>query len=249
MRILNLRARFGACLLCLFFFGLPLSGDIISDNFNDNALDTSLWRPFFSGATGSVSEINQRLEVTVTGAPEGFGGVALRGLVTGDFDLRISYVLIGAFDSLDPDLYSQGVGFTWLPGTGSFLVRGVADIPGVGLTGCIGGQVDSAIKQDCYAFTSEQSGSLRLTRSGNVYTMYHLENSVWAPLASAPSVQTGPVDFYFGAGIAGMTLNAAFDNFSLRSDGFRSEVPEPCSLALAGIALGLGWRVRKRLSG
>ena len=89
---------------------------------------------------------------------------------------------------------------------------------------------------------------MRLTRVGNLYAIYHWQGSDWgAPLASGTSVLTGPVDFYLGGGTdTGATLGVAVDNFWLQSGGFASEVPEPASFALVGVALGLTFIIRKR---
>jgi hypothetical protein len=195
----------------------------------------------FGGAT--LAEINQRLEFT---ASDGFAVARLRGLVTGDFDLRFSYALLTDMDSLDPEEDEPAVGLLYFD-FDSFLIRTVTGLPGGGQSGCIGAQAGEAIGEDCYSLTSEQSGSLRLTRAGNLYTIYHLQGADWTLLASGTSVLTGPVDFYLGGGTGGIaTLGGALDNFWLQADGFNSEVPEPAPFALVGVALGLAFVIRKR---
>jgi hypothetical protein len=242
MRALFVQALMGACLLLLL--GLPLSAGpiVISDDFNDNALNNALWSPLFGGGSNLV-EINQRLEFT---ASDGGALVRLRGLVTGNFDLRFSYALLTAMDSLDPDEDEPGVGLLFF-GLDSFLIRTITGLPGGGQSGCIGAQVGEAIHEGCYGLTQDQSGSLRLTRAGNLYTIYQWQGSNWNPLSSGTSVLTGPVDFYLGVGTGGeTTVRAALDNFWLQTDGFKSEVPEPASFALVSVALALTFIIRKR---
>jgi hypothetical protein len=233
----------GACLFLLL--GLPLRGGpiLITDDFNDNSLNTALWSPMTFGGSATLAEINQRLEFT---ASDGGAVAKLRGLVTGNFDLRFSYTLLTDMDSLDPDEDEPAVGVLFFD-LDSFLIRSITGLPGGGQSGCIAAQVGRTIGEGCYALTSEQSGSLRLTRTGNLYTIYQWQGSAWSPLASGTSALTGPVDFYLGGGTGGQTtLGAAVDNFWLQSDGFIPEVPEPASLALVGVALGLILVIRKR---
>ncbi len=244
MRTPFVQALLGACLF--LFLGLPLNAGpiVITDDFDDNTLNPALWSPMaFGGAT--LAEINQRLEVT---ASDGFAVARLRGLVTGNFDLRFSYALLTNMDSLDPEEDEPAVGILFFD-FDSFLIRTITALPppGGGQSGCIGSQVGEAIHEGCYGLTSEQSGSLRLTRVGNLYTIYHWQSSDWNPLASGTSVLTGPVDFYLGGGTGSEeTLGVALDNFWLQADGFNSEVPEPASFALVSVALGLAILIRKR---
>jgi hypothetical protein len=217
--------------------------DLITDDFNDNSLNPALWSPMAGGGSSTLAEINQRLEFTASGS----GAAAkLRGLVTGNFDVRFSYTLLTNMDSLDPDEDEPAVGLLFFD-LDSFLIRSITGLPGGGQSGCIGAQVGTTIGEGCYALTSEQSGSLRLTRTGNLCTIYHWQNSDWAPLASGMSPLTGPVDFYLGLGTGDQTtLGAAVDNFWLQADGFIPEVPEPASFTLVGVALGLILIIRKR---
>ncbi len=236
------QALLGACLFLLS--GLPLSAGpiLITDDFGDNTLNPALWSPMIDGSS-TLAEINQRLEFT---ASHGGAVARLRGLVTGNFDLRFSYTLLSDMDSLDPDEDEPGIGLLFFD-LDSFLIRTITGLLGGGQSGCIGSQVGETIGEGCYGLTSEQSGSLRLTRAGNLYTIYHWQGSDWAALASGTSVLTGPVDFYLGGGTGGeVTLRAAIDDFWLQADGFNSEVPEPASFALVSVGLALTFLIRKR---
>ena len=67
----------------------------IDDNFNDNSLNSSIWNTLTPspGTTFTVSETNQRLEVTLG---PGFGGAGIVSACqfTGDFDGQVDYILL-----------------------------------------------------------------------------------------------------------------------------------------------------------
>ncbi len=211
---------------------------VIADDFNDNVLNPALWTVAGFGPA-SIAEANQRLELTLTG--EGGALTRLRGLVIGDFDLRFDYFLLSDIDSLDPEEAEPAVGTLWFfPDSGSFLIRS---------TGCIAAQLGESAGEGCYAATSALSGSLRLTRTGDVYTAYYRQGSDWSLLASSASPLTGPADIWLGGGISGDNgMRAAIDNFDLQADGFAAEVPEPASSAFVAIAVALFF-LKKRPNG
>jgi hypothetical protein len=223
-----------------FFLILALAhtsyAGIITDNFNDNTLDPTLWATLSTHGVGSVSETNQRLQVTLTGDREA-GGVGLRRLALGNFDFQADYTLLSNLDAVSS--YSGVALFAFaLNGTfdGVVVGRGASpDVPGThGFY--LGGEGATDYGA---ALTSDQSGRLRLTRTGNVYSAYFWGSSDWVLLGSGTSVLTGPADLYLAVWpTGGETVSAAFDNLYLQADGFAS-VPEPGSFTLAAIALGL----------
>jgi len=78
----------------------------------------------FGDAT--LVETNQHLEVN---ASDGFAVARLRGLVTGDFDLRFSYALLTDMDSTDAGTGEPGVGLLFFA-FDSFLIRTITSLPG-----------------------------------------------------------------------------------------------------------------------
>lgn len=242
MRIISLQRHLGAYLLLLVLSGLPLAAGpiVITDNFDDNTLNPSLWSVIAPSGV-SVSETGQRLEISATGPPDVFGGVALRGLVLGNFDLQLDYAMLTNIDGFGHEGNNSGAGLAWLMATGSFFLRGLTELPGGGSTGCYAAQIDAALSEGCYAQTTEQSGKFRITRVGSVYSLSYWSSGNWVLLApSVSSTQTGPVDFYIATAVDGShTVSAAFDNFYLQADAFVPGVPEPGSFALTGIAFGL----------
>lgn len=236
------RAGTMAFFLCLAFAYTSYAG-IITDNFNDNSLDPTLWATLSTRGVGSVSETNQRLQVSLTGDQEA-GGVGLRWLALGNFDFQADYALLTNIDGVSSE---SGVGLFAFALDGTFdgvvVARGASpDVPGThGYY--LGGEGSTTYG---YTFTSDQSGRLRLTRVGNVYSAYFMGASDWVLLGSGTSVLTGPADLYLAVWpTEGATVSAAFDNFYLQADGFAG-APEPSSFALAGIALGLICTIGKR---
>jgi hypothetical protein len=217
----------------------------LTDNFNDNTLDSLLWSSFLTGGIGSVSETNQRLEVTITGNNDS-AGATLRWLALGNFDFRASYTMLTNIDGFSTDQDESGaavLAFTPEPIFAARFPGSVMDLPGP--QGVYAGAEGDTLFYG-YALTSDQSGRLRVTRVGNLYTAYYWGAGDWIALGSGTSTRTGPADLHLGAFADGdATVSAAFDDFYLEADGL-SQVPEPGSFALAGIALGLICVIRKR---
>ncbi len=234
-----------AFFLCLAF-GCTSHAGIVTDNFNDNNLNPALWTAFSSGGTLLVVENNQRLQVTLT-ADGATGGVALLGQVLGDFDLQVSYFLSTDIDQFTHDGTPSGIGLVGA-GNGFYALRAVVDAgtPGPGIVGTYLGGSFNEQQPWGWALTSELSGRLRVTRTGNVFSTYYWGPGNWVLIGSSTSALTGPADVSLAIlADGGMTVSTAFDDFYLKADGFTG-IPEPSSFMLAGLALGLMCAVGKR---
>lgn len=242
MSRISTRAATPALFLCLTFAYTGYAGTIV-DNFNDNTLDPTLWSPWSNGGTFSVSETNQRLQVSITG-DNVTGGVGLRWLALGNFDFQASYSLLTDIHGLSHDQNQTGAGLGAFA-FGIFVAQfpvSVMNLPPPG--GLYAGAEGDTLYG--YALTSDQSGKLRLTRVGNVYSAYYWGAGNWIALGSGTSARTGPADLSLSVfADGGATVSAAFDDFYLQADGF-APIPEPGSFALAGIALGLICLIGKR---
>src|SRR6266478_7573549 len=73
----------------------PMCSAQINDNFNDNSLNSSIWSTLTPspGTSFTVSETNQRLEVTL-GAGFGGAGIVSVAQFSGDFDVQVDYTLL-----------------------------------------------------------------------------------------------------------------------------------------------------------
>jgi hypothetical protein len=227
-----------ALLLCLSLACACQAG-VITDNFNDNVWNAALWTTFSSGGSLVAAETGQRLQVTLTG-DNALGGVRLRGLAYGDFEVQVNYSLLTNIDQFDHDGTPSGVGLLGAGG-GGYAIRAVIDTgtPGPGIVGAyLGGELDQEDPWG-WALTSDTSGRLRFTRTGNVFAAYYWASGAWAPLGSTTTTLTGPADLSLAVLTdGGNSVSVTFDEFYLQSDGFAA-VPEPGSFGLAGVAIGL----------
>ena len=223
----------------------------ISDNFNDNSLNPSLWAPAIIG-DGVVSEVNQRLETTILASPahstsSAFAGVALVGTIGGDFDVSVRYELLVPLPLSHGDtaglilvgeefgVFGYGVGrdvhTLW---SGTEWVLGNAYVAAVG-----GGEEVTA--------TQDISGQVRLTRVGASFSAYYWAGSGWQ-LIAAGTGSTDPMSLALGTTILGPELvSIAFDDFSLTADQFTPPIPEPATLLLLGAGLAATAVVRRRM--
>jgi hypothetical protein len=243
-------------LLSLFVFVVPglIFADTISDNFNDNSLNSSLWVPFNigggdPGVTSSVTEINGQLEAKGTIAPNppaatsaiALAGISLLGTIYGDFDIRVDYQLL-----------SPLVGPGDEPTACIILSHGLLlDDPylvGRSLDGSDDIYVAS-IDNEYGVPTTDMEGLLRFTRVGTLMSAYY-----WGPsdidwqLIRQANGSANPIKT-LGLGIYNETNNtevfAAFDNFNLTADRF-VPTPEPTSILLVSAGLGALGLVARR---
>ena len=240
MRYSALPVSAGIGLLALILLGQPAlcrAGAIVVDDFNDNSLNLQLWSPYIEG-TGSVSEVNQRLETTAAGSGEGIAFVRLLGLIGGDFDAQVSYTLLSTLTSAK-DTFG---GIAWVVG-GDLLDNPQLVGRGYGGYGC---EINGG--GSCAFPSTDISGRLRMTRVGTTLSVYYWDGSGWQ-FMDATSTSGAPSSIGIGASSGSTTpVSFAFDDFQLQADGFTS-IPEPGSMALVGISLALVCGFRKRHPG
>ena len=235
--------------LALLSLAAPIrAGSVLTDDFSDNALNASLWRVQSMAGFLSVNEVNQRLEITRTGQDDdGWGGVMLQSLALGDFDFQASYTLLTNIDGFNHDGTPSGVGLTWFGGT-YFALRAVIDLGVNDIRGVyFGGQAEVETPWG-FAFTSDTSGRLRVTRVGGMYTLSYWGPGNWVDLGPSTSAPSGAASLGLSVLVdGGNTLSMAFDDFYLQADGLET-VPEPGAFGAAALGLGLLWSIRNRLS-
>lgn len=183
------------------------AASVMDDNFNDNSLNRTRWNleTTPTGVNPSISEVNQRLELTM-GPGSGGGGVVSQCSLTGSFDIRVDYRLL-----------------SW-PANNKHSVRiGTPDLSGPLWLLSLN---RSSFQTESYTYvtsqtgtlstpTSHSTGTLRLVRSGSALTAYFASGGNWIQVGSATS-PTGPTRVNLDVGTADSSAPAvkiAFDNF------------------------------------
>ena len=227
--------RFLVLTIFLTLAGSTAQADSITDDFDDNVLDSSLWELMIPEHS-SISEVNQRLEFTIEESidPETiYAAAVLRGTIIGDFDVMVDYELFDPF--LPKDTGGEpGIAFIVL-GTDYFVSREVHS--GIDQYSADLGPGEPRV--DAY-YTS---GSLRLTRTGTNVTASYLEGSSgWQEIITSTNYLIEPISSlalvaFIDDPDYARGFSAAFDNFSLEADQF-NPIPEPTSLLLFSTGLG-----------
>jgi Tol biopolymer transport system component len=158
----------------------------ITDDFNNNTRSVDLWSIIHDGTGGFLQWANGRLEMSIAadGAPapgeSNIGAhVGANCLLSGDFDVQVDYQLL-----------------TWPPGDGvnvginAFFTNGSVNRSSQTFGDSYNSFIDPTFNS---VPTQDQSGSLRLVRSGTTMTSYYKSGGVWVQLASAPAQQTAAI--------------------------------------------------------
>jgi hypothetical protein len=188
----------------------------IGDPFVGSALDPEVWLPWGTnqpglldfGQSGGVATVN----VSAAAQPGFVAGGFTRCLAHGDFDARVDFNLVD-----------------WPAENGTSLSLQVAGTPYNVFR--VSWQFDPSEAYGVYlppdgtnTGATGTSGTLRLTRAGEVMTGYYLSGSDWIPIFSG----TGPVGdvplsiaVFNTAGpvtFAGLPVRVDFDNFKLNAE-------------------------------
>ncbi len=198
---------------------------IISDDFNDNSIDSSLWASWQGGSGQTITETNQRLEIyfpanSADDPNESSFSAGYMSVCTlrGDFDIQVDYELLNWPNSNGVRVYllvESGADADKSVGRVSF-GDSYNDFYGynreVYLTD-FDGEVQGFIS------TSDTSGKLRLVRSGSTITGYYYSSNNWVTIHSS-SATTDDVNFYLVAwsdndDFTDQDVKVAFDNFTV----------------------------------
>jgi uncharacterized repeat protein (TIGR01451 family) len=198
----------------------PVS-QFVYDNFDDNYTDPSLWGIEQLGGP-TVSEVNQRLEITLpansTGTPEFKAWYLSACQLRGDYTIQVDYELLtwpdanGVRIGLADDhanmqrISSRGQPYDIDGGPDLYLTTFDVASHIVGITP-----------------TSDLSGKLRLERAGDTLSSYYFTNGAWTFDASyADPAYAQDTYFYIGSFsgnpvFAGQEVRIAFDNMIINA--------------------------------
>ncbi|MBI2010294.1 MAG: hypothetical protein HYS86_03935 [Candidatus Chisholmbacteria bacterium] len=212
-------------LVTLFPFRV-YSSTLLKDDFNDNTINNALWTEAFLGTGPSISESNQRLEITIPGdsvddpITEAFiAGYFSQCKFRGDFDIQVDYnLLVWPFKS--------GVRVGLVTKTG-LLGNDVALVERIGF----GAPTDfSGYPRDVYltdfgggifttVTTNDLLGKLRLVRNGNTLQgqYYNADSGNWVTIDShnrlPEEVSFGLLAWSHNNFFTDQNVLVAFDNF------------------------------------
>jgi hypothetical protein len=187
----------------------------IGDQFSGSTIDPNVWLPWGTNQPGLINFEQgggvMAVNVTPDAQPDFVVSGTTRCFAHGDFDARVDFNLVGwpaengtwvslAVAGTPYNVYRVSWQFDPSEAYGAFL-------PPVGTsTGATG-----------------TSGTLRLTRTGDVFTAYYLSGLDWIPVISG----TGPTDdLPLGIGVgnisgaatfAGLPVTVDFDNFKVNA--------------------------------
>jgi trimeric autotransporter adhesin len=193
------------------------------DDFNENHLLFN-WSTFFDSNTGSVEDVNGRLELGLKPTASGpvfHSGIISNSRISGDFDIQVDYSLL-----------------SWPPNNGVRTGLFIGDIKedsvvverlsheNWGETYLMHGHNSNGPDYQIQGITNtnDLTGKLRLKRNGNIITSYYLCDDKWIEISSYQSTEfeTDPVKF----GLAiwshdyvyrpqGHDIKVVFDNFTI----------------------------------
>ncbi len=193
-----------------------LNSAAIDETFDGPELDSSMWWTSLSGTGGTLTQTAGHAELSLApdaaNGPSGFmgPGFGTQCRAVGDYDARVSFELLD-----------------WPASNGTHVNLGDA-----GMTGSIGRRSESGFEDylaffnpvPAFALTSDQSGSLRLARTGSTLTAFYASGTGWVPLLSGPA-STAPallnVHLFSNDAIFGnQFVRVAYDDFDVTAAAF-----------------------------
>jgi hypothetical protein len=215
----------------------PARGATI-DDFDDNAIDASLWSLNNPGSGVTVQEINQRLEISFAADAAGAfgGGYWSKASYSGDVDISVSFSLldwpakngvrVGLSFVTDPTPRVVPTAFWAMERASGGPTELYSDVYVTDFNRSIGTLVS----------TADTSGGLRIAREGDTISAWYLVNGSWQLARSEVVASAGPLYVTFAAWsddqfFADQPVKVAFDNVVA--------APEPVTSALLLFGLGL----------
>jgi len=212
----------------------PLYAGTIFQNFNNNSYNTNYFFLQMSQTPGAptVTVTNGRLEVTfpastITLAAAGLGNLANHRLV-GDYDIQVDFDLLTwpsdnwVWPGIVTQLYDM-VRINHNEGQGTqdaYLLFFFAEqVPGQPTVGHL-------------VTAADNSGKMRLNRTGNTVSGYYWHNNAWQSIGSYTDPQYGaPIDFSIGGTVGNRatdsTVKVAFDNLKVTNASFKGNSIPP----------------------
>lgn len=170
----------------------------ITDNFDGATINTRLWRPHNENSQHTrITHQGGELNIQIDGASEAYAGLRSKFFLKGDFEMTMDYRLINW-----PDANGVRLGFE---GPGSLAPNGSVMVKRVSFS--TNEPSPDPNKRDNYFAlfsedelvwygkivpTTDDHGSLKLTRVGSVLTGYFKQGDAWQPIGSHSYSAPGP---------------------------------------------------------
>jgi hypothetical protein len=199
----------------------------ISDDFNDNTIDTTLWDVTFAGTGAVVAEQNGRVEFRLgvnTSGNEFGASYVTKQAMSGDFDVQVRFALLDW-----PDANGVRLGLGLSPDGG--LVERISLSP-TDYFSPPGEYYLTHFLDGVHGFvpSGDAAGALRLTREGSVIRGYYHNGTDWTLIHAGPaSTASSPLAFGIWSdtqAFSGLPVRAAIDDFRVTA------IPEPSPLLI-----------------
>jgi hypothetical protein len=210
-----------AAILTTSSFVYSAKAQLIYDDFNDNQIDSSRWTRGVQGSNPPViEETNQRVEISFSkdsagsSFSAGYGGLCV---LNGDFDIQVDYDLL-----VWPSTSGVRVGLGVSTGSSFWVVERVS----LGTSNDFFFQSDREVYATDYngnvKFTStgDNSGTLRLVRSGNSLTAYAGSNTLASSTITSADLQFSFASWSADYAFTDKEVKIAFDNFVVNEGAF-----------------------------
>ncbi len=198
--------------------GFPPLSFPIFDDFNSDTRNVDMWSIIHDGNGGTLQWTNGRLEMSIAADASPTPGQSSIGahvgancLLNGDYVAQVDYQLIDW-----PVGDNVNVGLQAYPNQGAIHRSTQSVSLGTGIYDSYNGFVPPAAFAS--TTTTDQSGSLRLVRSGTTTTTYYKSGNDWVPFATDVATPTPAIillSFKSFSDFGHQAAKVGFDNFSL----------------------------------
>jgi hypothetical protein len=193
----------------------PVSLRPPTDDFNDDSLDIRLWDVVISpSGVGTITEVNQRLEMFRLTTGVAYQGLQNKCTVTGDFDVQVDFTLA-----------------SWTPQNFNTVRLAAMDLPGpFGIAGVYRNSYNNENYQlrteagvVAEVSTTDSGGKLRLKRTGSIIEGFYWDGAQFIRIGSSEGSSESTrflIDFTAPSDTSPSGLEVTFDNFRINAGAF-----------------------------
>ena len=213
---------------CLLVAAPSWGTEVFSDNFDDNALNQNY--EWWVNGNGPLApqEANHRLEMTIPAGSTGQDGsdigvnLGFGNNFAGDCEVQIDFNLLNWPTPVGAEAIEAGIQV--FSETGSCVVKRTNFGPSAPGGAHEAYEMNFAGSHFFGVATTDMTGKLKMTRTGNVVEGFFWKNNAWHLIGSIMDPQLGSVSEWgiytgtWGVDSIGQTVKAAFDNYQLTNN-------------------------------